>query len=183
MQTEDFVAVAASGAADLLRDVPEGTHDAPTPCAAWDVRDLIAHLDRVGAALELTGRGEPVPAAVWTSPAAAFDADAVTRAWRRPPAVARMGDTEMPGTLAGTMLAADLVLHGWDLARATGRDVAWPAPAADATLAFLAGMAGQGRAMGLFAAPAPVAADAPALDRALGLSGRDPRWRTSRVFR
>lgn len=34
----------------------------------------------------------------------------------------------------------------------------------------------QGRQMGIFGAPVPVAADAPALDRALGLSGRDPGW-------
>jgi hypothetical protein len=30
--------------------------------------------------------------------------------------------------------------------------------------------------MGFFAEPVPVAGDAPALDRALGLSGRDPGW-------
>jgi uncharacterized protein (TIGR03086 family) len=176
MQIESFVAVAAAGAADLLRDVPEGTQGAPTPCADWDVRALTDHIARVGAALEMSGRGEPVPAALWTGPAAAFDDAAVTAAWRTPPAVARMGDTDLPGALAGAMLAADLVLHGWDLARATGRDVTWPPGAAAATLDFLTGMAEQGRATGLFAAPVPVPADAPVLDRALALSGRDPRW-------
>jgi uncharacterized protein (TIGR03086 family) len=177
MQIDTFVAVAAAGAADLLRQVPDGTHGAPTPCHEWDVRALIDHIARVGAALELTGRGEPVPAELWTGAAPPFDAAAVTKAWIAPPAVARMGDMDMPGPLAGTMLAADLVLHGWDLARATGRDVTWPPEAAAATLGFLTGMAEQGRAMGLFAAPVPVPDDAPVLDRALGLSGRDPGWR------
>jgi uncharacterized protein (TIGR03086 family) len=92
-----------------------------------------------------------------------------------------MGDMEMPGTMAGSMLAADLVLHGWDLARATGREAGWPEAAAEATLSFLTGMAAQGRAMGLFAEPVPVPEGAPVLDRALGLSGRDPAWRPENV--
>jgi hypothetical protein len=43
------------------------------------------------------------------------------------------------------------------------------------TYGFLSSFAEQGR--GLFARPVPVPEDAPLLDRALGLSGRDPAWR------
>jgi uncharacterized protein (TIGR03086 family) len=75
------------------------------------------------------------------------------------------------------MLGADLVLHGWDLARATGQRFTCAPEVAEQTRVFLAGFAGQGRAMGLFAAPVPVGADASPLARALALSGRDPAWR------
>ena len=77
------------------------------------------------------------------------------------------------------MLGADLVLHGWDLARATGQAVRCSAEAAEQTGRFLDGFAEQGHRMGLFAAPAPVAADAPPLDRALARSGRNPVWRAA----
>jgi uncharacterized protein (TIGR03086 family) len=75
------------------------------------------------------------------------------------------------------MLGADLVLHGWDLARATGQTLHCSAEDAEQTGRFLDGFAEQGRGMGLFAAPVPVPADAPPLVRALALSGRDPLWR------
>jgi uncharacterized protein (TIGR03086 family) len=177
MQIDTFVAVAASGAADLLRDVPEGTHGAPTPCAEWNVRELIDHIARVGAALELSGRGEPVPAELWTGPVAAFDAGAVTKAWIAPPAVVRMGDMDMPGPLAGSMLAADLVLHGWDLARATGQEPEWPADLLGFVFDEVAKTAGQGREMGVYGPPVGVPDTAPVLHRILGLTGRDPSWR------
>ena len=178
MQIDDFVAAAAAGAADLLRDVPAHLLDAPTPCREWTVQTLVNHLVQVGTALELAGHGEPVPAAHWATsfPPERFDPAAAAAAWTAPPPAVRMGDHEMPGPLIGVMLASDLVLHGWDLARAVGRDLD-PAPElAAATHGFLVQTGEQGRAMGLFAAPVPVPADAPVFDRALGLSGRDPAW-------
>jgi uncharacterized protein (TIGR03086 family) len=181
MQIDDFVAVAAAGAADLLRDVPARLLGAPTPCREWTVRILVNHLVQVGTALELAGRGEPVPAAHWARsfPPERFDPAAAAAAWTAPPPAVRMGDHEMPGPLVGAMLASDLVLHGWDLARAVGRQAGWAPELAAATHGFLVRTGKQGRAMGLFGAPVPVPADAPVFDRALGLSGRDPAWRPS----
>jgi uncharacterized protein (TIGR03086 family) len=74
------------------------------------------------------------------------------------------------------MLASDVVVHGWDLARATGQEYRCDPAAAEVAHRFVAETGEQGRQMGIFGAPVPVAADAPALDRALGLSGRDPGW-------
>jgi uncharacterized protein (TIGR03086 family) len=76
------------------------------------------------------------------------------------------------------MILWEYQMHGWDLARATGRPWSPPETAARESLAFAPGMLtadyqGEGKA---FAPPVPVPADAPALDRLLGLSGRDPHW-------
>lgn len=70
----------------------------------------------------------------------------------------------------------ELVLHGWDLARATGQpfDVE-PADAA-ALLPFLERSASPEGTPGLFGPAVPVPADAPVLDRLVGLAGRDPGW-------
>ena len=75
------------------------------------------------------------------------------------------------------MALIEVVLHGWDLARATGQHHE-PDPADVATiLGFLEVSASAEGTPGLFGPVVPVPDDAPAFDRALGLSGRDPGWR------
>jgi uncharacterized protein (TIGR03086 family) len=168
--------------AEVVRGTEDDQRDDPTPCAGWDVRALAAHVCQVVTAVELAGRGGPIPAELWSREPAGADFDAAARAWDEPPAgPIDMGGQQMPAEVVAAMLAADLVLHGWDLARATGQDWEVPAAAAEQAGQFLAGFAAQGREMGLFAEPVPVVAHATALDRALGLSGRDPAWRADTV--
>ena len=171
--------------ADLVRGVPPDRLDAPTPCRDWDVRTLTNHLLQVVTALHLAGRGEDVPDDLWSRDLSGdpgrFDEEArgAVEAWADPAAFGRavaVGAGPMPAPLVATMLASDLVLHGWDLARATGQVFTCDDEAAAMTLRFITDTAAQGRTMGLYAEPVPVAADASALDRALGASGRDPGW-------
>ncbi|HEY1177186.1 MAG TPA: TIGR03086 family protein, partial [Phytomonospora sp.] len=75
-----------------------------------------------------------------------------------------------------TMLLLETVLHGWDFAKATGRDYA-PDPAlGEGFLPLVEQWAEMYRQYDGFGAPVEVPADASALDRALALSGRDPNW-------
>jgi uncharacterized protein (TIGR03086 family) len=163
---------------DVVRGTEPDRLGDPTPCAEWDVRHLIGHVFQVVTAVGIAARGEPVPAGLWSQTLTGADFGAAAKAWDPPPtAMIDMGGMPMPAPTVRAMLGADLVLHGWDLARATGQQLACPAEAAEQTCHFLAGFAGQGHAMGLFAAPVPVGADASPLVRALALSGRDPAWR------
>lgn len=82
----------------------------------------------------------------------------------------------MPAPLIATMLGSDLVIHGWDLARATGQDYRCEEDTAQLTYRFLLDMGGQRQQRGSFAAPLPTPEQTSLLDRALALSGRDPRW-------
>jgi uncharacterized protein (TIGR03086 family) len=69
----------------------------------------------------------------------------------------------------------ETLVHGWDLARATGRELDVPAQVAEAELAFSRDLLGRlpaGRTP--FAPSRPVADDAPALDRLAALLGRAP---------
>lgn len=158
----------------VVRGITGDQWDNPTPCADWDVRALTRHVFQVVTAVQLAGAGGPVPSELWTRDLHDADFDAAARAAGQPPAATiDMGGRPMPGPVVAAMLTTDLVVHGWDLARATGQ--AWDVPAADAER-FLGGFAEQGRQMGLFAAPVPVPAGAPVLDRVLGLSGRNPAW-------
>jgi uncharacterized protein (TIGR03086 family) len=187
MQMKDLVAGATAEAARLLRGVGPDQLTAPTPCGDWDVRTLGNHLLQVVTALALAGRGAPVPGELWKQDlagdrwAAAFDDEArqAVAAWADPTAqqpTVPMSAADLPTPFVAAMLVADLTIHGWDLARATGQEFHCTESVAESAHRFVAETAEQGRGMGLYGAPVPVSGDAPALDQALALSGRDPHW-------
>lgn len=103
-------------------------------------------------------------------------------AWSEPSAWAgmtRVGGQDLPGEVAGVVALGELIVHGWDLARAI--DVAFD-PDVEG-LGPLFGLieqtfgGGDDSTRGTAFAPAvPVADDAPVFDRILGLLGRDPAW-------
>jgi uncharacterized protein (TIGR03086 family) len=71
---------------------------------------------------------------------------------------------------------ADLVLHGWDVAKATGQEFHCPEAAADLVLGVVEENAELYRQYKGFAEPVEVPATVSAFERALALSGRDPNW-------
>jgi uncharacterized protein (TIGR03086 family) len=86
----------------------------------------------------------------------------------------------MPGAVIGTVVLDELVLHGWDLARATGQQFACDPASVEAVLAFTVASAQPENAAGrtgLFGPVVEVPDDASDFDRALGFAGRDPNWR------
>jgi uncharacterized protein (TIGR03086 family) len=101
--------------------------------------------------------------------------------WSDPAAWAgttRMGsDHELSASLVGGMVAAELVVHGWDLARATDQTPTWDDELLEFVRAEVAGTAQQGRDIGVYGPEVIVPDDASPLDRLLGLTGRDPRWK------
>nr|WP_221373989.1 TIGR03086 family metal-binding protein [Actinoplanes polyasparticus] len=180
MDLPDIMDRAFAATTKVTRNVDPGQLGAPTPCREWDVRTLTNHLLLVAEAIELAGRGEPVPDDHWAGTgagpfearaAAATAAWATAGVWDRP---VRMGAMPMPAPMAVSMLVSDVVIHGWDLARATGQEFGCDDDVAMVTLDFLTGMGEQGRAMGIFAAEVKAGEGASVLDRAIALSGRRP---------
>lgn len=166
---------------EVVRGVKPEQLGERTPCADWNVGKLANHLLQVMTALRLTGGGEPVPDDLWAR-------DLMTPEWvhdferQAEPVIALFGAENAvteTADVAGmtTMLASDLVLHGWDLAKATGQAFTVSEAAAALTFEFVEASAGQGQAMGIYGRPVPVDGGAPLLERAIGLSGRDPGWR------
>jgi uncharacterized protein (TIGR03086 family) len=107
--------------------------------------------------------------------------DELAEAWRDPAAwtgETRAGGVTLPGAVAGAVAADELVVHGWDLARATGQEYEPDEVALRAAYGFLvAAAANSGPGEGVFGPVVPVPDDAPLLDRVIGLSGRDPGWK------
>jgi uncharacterized protein (TIGR03086 family) len=73
----------------------------------------------------------------------------------------------------------ELVIHGWDVARASGQPFNCDLQALDASMEFVSLMSTPEGPEGLFGPAVDIPADAAPLDRVLGLSGRDPSWRAT----
>jgi uncharacterized protein (TIGR03086 family) len=184
---------AADAAARTVNNVTPAELGGPTPCTEWDVRALLNHLILwTSYSLERRAEGESVaPELMEHDFAAAPDFSADYRAqldralaaWADPAVwdseLDLMG-TKTPASEVGGLIIAELVLHGWDLATATGQDYAVSDRAAEAALRAVEANAGLFRQYKGFAEPVPMAADATARDRVLALSGREPAWTPGR---
>lgn len=107
---------------------------------------------------------------------------ALSEAWATPDAwqgMTRAGGVDLPAGVAGRVAVNELVIHDWDVARASEQPFRCDARVLDACMEFVSEMSvpGEGASReGLFGPVVEVPADAPLLDRVIGLSGRDPSW-------
>jgi uncharacterized protein (TIGR03086 family) len=185
------LAAALDGTGQLVRAVPAEQWELPTPCGDWTVRQLLNHL--VGGSRLTTRvlRGEPLPPLdqlgrrgqqdqLGDDPAGAHDraAQELLEALRAPGVLDR-AHTLPVGTLPGPAVVhlrtVETLVHGWDLARATGQPAPFPDELAEPELAFSRGLLErlpEGRQP--FGASRPVGDDAPAIDRLAALLGRQP---------
>jgi uncharacterized protein (TIGR03086 family) len=191
MHEHSLVAMAAAPTVTIVRSITADLLDAPTPCSGYDVRKLINHLLYWGPSLEGAARKASVPPPTaseldldltdgdWAGKLEA-QLDRQVAGWREPDAWAGTtgmgGPMQLPASMIGGMLLGELVVHGWDLARATGQQPRWD----DELLEFIhqevEKTAEQGREMGVYADQVQVPETASVLDRILGLTGRDPNW-------
>jgi uncharacterized protein (TIGR03086 family) len=188
MGTLDF-GPATTTVAGLVAGVRDDQLGDRTPCPEMSVADLLDHLHGLclafthaarkdGVAGEATSDGSRLPAD-WRSSIAAR-LDALARAWTDPAAYSGLtmaGPVELPGEVAALVALDEVVVHGWDLARATGQPYDPDRAAVLAALGFAQTFeVPEGAGGGPFGPPVPVPADAPALDRLAGATGRDPHW-------
>ena len=182
-----------------MRRLVLGTRDDqltdPTPCPEYTVGDLIHHIGGLTLAFTGAAHKQPVPGADQggTGDASqletgwrlliARDLEVLAESWRNPAAYegpTMAGPVELPGAEAAQVALNEVVVHGWDLAAATGQRYAadptslrictdfarpWSTPeTADQ----------RGDAFGIVIG---VPDDAPALDKLLGMMGRRASWR------
>ncbi|MFF4384672.1 TIGR03086 family metal-binding protein [Kitasatospora sp. NPDC001547] len=187
-----FLARAASAAAAVAAAVPaDRPLDGPTPCTEFDTRALINHwVLYTSHGLEHRARRTELPEelgsrdftadADWRS-AYAAQLERAVAAWADPAAWegnVDLGGSPVPAVGIARMLVLELLLHGWDVARATGGRIE-----VDEELALLVGEivaenAELYRQYAGFAASVALPEDASAWDRAVAASGRDPRWKS-----
>jgi uncharacterized protein (TIGR03086 family) len=185
---------AARRMGDLVRGVPDELLDAATPNPDYTLGDLLDHVG--GAALAFAGAAAKDTGDA-TSQGPSGDATRLTddwrtriprdlvalaEAWRDPDAwtgMTKAGGIELPGEVAGLVALDELVVHGWDVARATGQPYDCDPESLEAVHGFVAQFSEPGMEAereGLFGPVVEVPDDAPLLDRVIGLTGRDPAW-------
>jgi uncharacterized protein (TIGR03086 family) len=184
---------ATSVLSNLVARVSDDQLAGPTPCTETSVGGMLDHIRGLSvafavAATKETLRGDgPGPSADANNLGPDWRTTIPQRlgelagAWRDPDAWAgmtRAGGLNLPAEAAAAVVADELVVHGWDLAVATGQ----PFRAADDLVQVAYGFARatvdsnpQGTP-GLYGPPVTVPDDAPLLDQLLGLTGRDPAW-------
>jgi uncharacterized protein (TIGR03086 family) len=150
--------------------------DARTPCDQWDVRALLNHVVDTQRYFVGAARGNDAsppspnpPEVIGDDPAGAFErarADTVST-------FSEPGVVDRTGPSLGIAFS-DLLLHTWDLARATGQDATMPAGLADAAYGVIHGKFTDEQRTGIFKPAVAVGADASPQERLLAYTGRDP---------
>jgi uncharacterized protein (TIGR03086 family) len=165
-----------------------------TPCAGWDLADLLAHMttQHYGFAAAAEGRGADPE--VWrTLPAGddpvrdyaesaevvvqAFADDAITERQLSLPEIST--EVTFPASQAISFHFIDYVVHGWDVARTLGIPLVLDADVLEAGLAVAAKVPGGDRRLApgaAFAPSVPAPDDGEPIDLIVAMLGRSPSW-------
>lgn len=174
----DLLAPALGG---VVTQIGAGQLDEPTPCTDFTVRGVLEHMIAGATGFAAAFRGEPAPSANGdgsADPVGRFG-EAMTGlvdAVRSPGALDRtiaapFGD--VPGQTFARFVVLDGLVHGWDLAIATGRPYQPPVTLVAEVDAFAReAIVPAMREADMFAAPVEAPADATPIERLVALTGR-----------
>lgn len=164
-------------------EVPEDAWERPAPCDGWVARDVVGHLvEWIPAFLDASG-GPSLPRgpSVDDDPAGAFDtmSDGIQALLDDPEACAtiihhpRAGTHRLDDAIA-TFFLGDVVLHTWDLARATGLDETLDADFVHDMLVGMEPLDEVLRTSGQYGPKVDVPPDADEQTRLIAFTGRQP---------
>jgi uncharacterized protein (TIGR03086 family) len=169
----------------LVREIEPEQWGLPTPCRQWRVRDLVNHVtvqqrwlslllsgasvDMVGDRLDGDQLGDDP---VLAFKRAATEAEEAVHASGALDGTVTLSSGPAPSRHLISQLAMDLVVHSWDLARATGADERLPDLLVAFALRELSAYADRLADSGLFDPPLPVSEGADSQTRLLALTGR-----------
>lgn len=161
----------------VLRDVKADDLSRPTPCEDFVFEELADHL--IGSLAQLgamAGTRVSVPQEGSLEERVSVAAAQAVDAWRHVDpdgSVPGPGGSPVPASFVASVLPVEILLHGWDLAQASGQRL----QVSDEVVSYVRTLAeavvppGRGRSFGDEVTPAP---DADALDRLAAYAGRSP---------
>jgi len=164
---------------ELIAAVPDDAWSRTSPCEGWTARDLVGHLiDVHGRFQSLVGRElvdhppvEDDPLGAWEPVRDQMQADLEDPARRDQEYEGRLGRSTFGKSVDG-FIRFDLVVHAWDLARATGQDDTIDPADVQWVSAMVERMGDVMRSNKVIAAPLEPAPDASEQDRMLAALGR-----------
>jgi uncharacterized protein (TIGR03086 family) len=162
----------------------DGAMARPTPCEKWDIRAVASHLVGITWMFTLVNQGQQAGEGdsdlLGADPVAALAAarDANLASWRAPGALDGHRSYPFgafPAPAAALVNLEEVVVHTWDLSKATGQDPAIDPAVAELVYGFCQSIPlDDYRAHGAFGPAVPVPAAAPVTDRLVALLGREP---------
>lgn len=190
MTIRDLFPAAADQVVGIVKRADSGDLTKPTPCTDFDLKTLVNHFIGTTGALVMVARRVPMDPddpygsqkdstqGDWQATLAS-NIDDLSRSWADPQAwegSVDMGGGNMPATMIGEMALAETLLHGWDLARATGQQLTVSDNLGSELRRSIEETAELGRTVGAYGEAVDVGEAASEFERALAASGRDPRW-------
>ena len=163
----------------VLHGIAKGDESKQTPCREFDVAKLTDHLmnsitaigGHAGAEFPERNSTDSVERQVVLSARPALDA------WHKRglEGTVPFGGGEAPANVMAGILSIEFLVHAWDYAKATGREVTVPDSLSDYVLGLAHNIiTPEGRKNVGFDDPIDVAADAGALERLIAYTGRRP---------
>jgi len=150
--------------------------DKTTPCEEWDVKTLINHMCDSQQYFISKARGEDAtlpspspPDVVGKDPVLTYNkySDATLEAFRDP-------EVQEKEAMGLGITFVDQLVHGWDLAKATGQDTAMPKGLAETAWTLMDGNLPDDKRGGGFKPAISTADNVPAQDKLLAYTGRNP---------
>jgi uncharacterized protein (TIGR03086 family) len=166
---------------DLVAEIRDEQLDEGTPCPKYSVRELLGHVDEgargfaevagagaVGDGLDFAGQWRDV---------LGRRLEVLGEAWQDP--AAWVGDSDLAGlglpkAAWGRIALTEVVVHGWDLSKATGLPFKLPDESVQACYDHVAGFLEQPPVPELWGPPVKVPDEAPLMDQLVGIAGRRP---------
>lgn len=177
---------ACHGMTDVLAGISDQQLTDPTPCTEYSVRALAEHVDDAAQVFAAIARGDALgpdgsgpaarPGDDWRA-SATKHVQELGGAWADPAAWegrSKGPGADLPNQLWGMIALTELVVHGWDLARATGQAFSLPDDTLQVCYDHVVAFVPNAPVEGLWGPPVEPAADATLLDRILSVTGRQP---------
>ena len=175
-------------AIEQTRSIVHGTSpadfDYPTPCPEWNARALVNHIIgvvKIASDAATTGEGDISILEqdnIGADHAASYDAAARTAVdgWKQrgTDGSVKMFIGEMPVPVALHIVTSDVIVHGWDLARATGQTIDWNQTIAEDRLATAKQMLKPEMRGDFFGPEVPAPAGADSMTQLVAFFGRQP---------
>jgi uncharacterized protein (TIGR03086 family) len=187
------LAPATLGVTGLFAGIGDDQLGLPTPCDESTIGDLLDHVDQLSAVFIGAATRSPPPEAQPVAPDSArlgpdwrrriprhlsslADAWGADEAWV---GMTQAGGRDLPADRAGVIALNEVVVHGWDIAVASGQRVRYPPDLVQAAYQFVRATVADSPegSPGMFGPPVEWPDGAPLLERLVGLTGRDPGWR------
>lgn len=185
---------AARRTAEVIANLDDNQLESPTPCPNYALGDLLDHVNGLSQAFT-NAATKKLPVGGTQAPsgdAARLESDwrtriperlaALAEAWHDPAAwegMTQAGSVDLPGEIAGVVALNEVIVHGWDIARASGRPYDAEPEHVEVCIQTMGPQPGENRPIGddvPFGRPIDLPVDARPIDRLVAVLGREPSW-------